>query len=232
MVYSDRSSVAGGQAPGRSSVQAPGEGRRALKRVMYRHLEPQTGTGFLLNRGQLLRVIDPCGQQVSDLVTFARRDSAEVLSSGRSLDYNNTIYLTTGHTLYSNRSASMLTILADTVGRHDFLLTPCSPDTFAMLYAHDGYHPSCFENLARGLAPFGIVPDGIPTSFNIFMNVGVLPSGELKIAPPLSRPGDYIDLRAEMDLIVGATACSAEMSNNYSFKPIDLAVYEEASIAE
>ena len=210
--------------------RAPIEEAGALNRVMRRHLEPQTGTAFHLSRGQLLRIIDPCGQQVSDLVAFARRDSAEVLSSGRSLDYNNTIYLTTGHILYSNRSHPMLTILADMVGRHDFLLTPCSPDTFTMLYAHQGYHPSCLENLARGLAPFGIAPDSIPTSFNIFMNVGVLPSGELKIAPPLSRPGDYIDLRAEMDLIVGVTACSAEMSNNYSFKPIDLAVYDGVPI--
>ena len=56
------------------------------------------------------------------------------------------------------------------------------------------------------------------------MNVDVLPSGELEIGPPLSKPGDFMDLRAEMDLIVGVTACSAEMSNNYSFKPIDLEV--------
>lgn len=199
-----------------------------MRRVMRRHLEPQTGTGFRLNRGQFLRIIDPCGQQVADLVAFAWGDSAEVLSSGRSLDYNNTIYLTTGHVLYSNRSNPMFTIVADTVGRHDFLLTPCSPETFTMLYAHQGYHPSCFENLARGLEPYGVAPDSIPTSFNIFMNVSVLPSGELKIAPPLSRAGDYIDLRAEMHLIVGVTACSAEMSNNYSFKPIDLTVSENA----
>ncbi len=57
------------------------------------------------------------------------------------------------------------------------------------------------------------------------MDGHVLPSGELEIGPPLSRPGDFVDLRAEMDLIVGVTACSAEMSNNYSFKPIDLEIH-------
>lgn len=199
-----------------------------MKSITRRHLEPQTGTGLCLRQGQILRVIDPGGQQVADLVAFALHDRAEVISSGRSLDYNNTIYLTTNHVLYSNRSNPLLTILEDTVGRHDFLLTPCSRETFRLLYGHEGYHPSCFENLALNLAPFDIAPDSIPTSFNIFMNVTVLPTGELKIAPPLSRPGDYIDLRAEMDLIVGVTACSAEMSNNYSFKPIDIAVFEEA----
>ena len=187
-------------------------------------MPPQTGAGFLLAKGQHLRVTDPMGEQVSDLVAFAREDKREWLSSGRSLDYANTIYLTTGHVLYSNRSRPMFTILADDVGRHDFLLTPCSIETFRIIYNHQGDHPSCFGNLAENLRPLGIEPDEIPTTFNIFMNVEIDPSGELKIGPPRSRPGDSILLRAEMDLIVGLTACSAEMSNNYSFKPIDYQV--------
>ncbi len=195
------------------------------KIARYR-LEPQTGTGFSLDKGQVLRVIDPEGEQVSDVVAFARADKGEWLSSGRSIDYNNTIYLTTGHVLYSNRSNPMFTILEDRVGRHDFLLTPCSPKTFEILYeGHEGYHPSCLENLTKNLERFGILVDDIPTTFNAFMNVAILPSGELKIGPPLSGPGDFLELRAEMDLIVGVTACSAEMSNNYSFKPIEVEVY-------
>jgi uncharacterized protein len=118
----------------------------------------------------------------------------------------------------------MWTIVEDTVGRHDFLLTPCSPETFTILYKTTGHHPSCFENLVKGLAPFGITPDAIPTTLNVFMNVDVLSSGELRILPPRSRPGDYLLLRAEMDLIVGVTACSAELSNNGSFKPIDVEI--------
>ncbi len=188
------------------------------------HLEPQTGVGFLLSRGQLLKIIDPQGEQVSDLTAFAQEDKSEWLSSGRTIDYANTIYLTTGHLLYSNRSRPMFSIVEDTVGRHDFLLTPCSPETFKIIYDHHDYHPSCFENLWKNLAAFGITPDMIPTTFNIFMNVIVLPSGELRIDPPPSRAGDHILLRAEMDLIVGVTACSAEKSNNHSFKPIDVEV--------
>jgi len=106
------------------------------------------------------------------------------------------------------------------VGRHDFLLTPCSPETFQIIYKNTQYHPSCFENLATNLARFGISPDVIPTTLNIFMNVEVDAEGTLKILPPRSRAGDSIILRAEMDLVVGLTACSAEMSNNYRFKPI------------
>jgi uncharacterized protein YcgI (DUF1989 family) len=192
----------------------------AEMRGCYR-LEPQTGTAFLFDKGQRLRVIDPLGEQVSDMVAFASGEKREWLSSGRTIDYANTIYLTAGHVLYSNRSRPMFTIVADDVGRHDFLLTPCSLETFQILYKYQGPHPSCFGNLCEGLAYFGIRPDEIPTTFNIFMNVDVSPTGELLIGPPRSKPGDAIELRAEMDLIGGLTACSAEMSNNYRFKPID-----------
>jgi uncharacterized protein YcgI (DUF1989 family) len=190
------------------------------------HLEPQTGVGFTLQSGQLLKIIDPQGEQVSDLTAFSLADKREWLSSGRTIDYANTIYLTTGHALYSNRSRPMFAIIEDTVGRHDFLLTPCSPETFQIIYNNHESHPSCFENLSTNLEKFGITPDMIPTTLNVFMNVIVKPSGELQIDPPPSRAGDYLLLRAEMDLIVGVTACSAEMSNNYSFKPIDVEIYD------
>jgi uncharacterized protein len=195
------------------------------------HLEPQTGAGLIVKRGQRLEIIDPRGEQVSDLVSFSESDPAEWLSSGRTIDYANTIYVTTGHILYSNRSRPMWTMIEDTVGRHDFLLTPCSPETFTILYKTTGHHPSCFENLVRGLEPFGIAPDAIPTTLNVFMNVDVLPSGELRILPPRSRPGDRVVLRAEMDLIVGVTACSAELSNNGRFKPIDVRLHADPDVA-
>jgi len=188
------------------------------------HLAPQTGTAFVLGLGDLLEIIDVEGEQVADLTAFAGDDPTEWLSSGRTIDYANTIYVTTGHTLYSNRSRPMFTIVADAVGRHDFLLTPCSPEMFAKLYKTTGHHPSCFENLARALAPLDIAPNAIPTTFNVFMNVEMLASGELRILPPRSRAGDSIVLRAEMPLIVGVTACSAELSNNGRFKPIDLVI--------
>ena len=91
-------------------------------------IEPQTGAGFILRKGSVLRVIDVEGEQVSDLIAFAAADPKEWLSSGRSIDYAGTICFTKGHALYSNRSNKMLSILEDTVGRHDFLFAPCSPE--------------------------------------------------------------------------------------------------------
>ena len=190
-----------------------------------RHLEPQTGTALIVRRGQTLKIIDPTGEQVSDLTSFSLDDASEWLSSGRTIDYANTIYLTTGHKLYSNRSRPMWSIAEDTVGRHDFLLTPCSPETFSIIYGTTEYHPSCFENLSKSLSAFGIAPDMIPTTLNIFMNVEVQASGELVIGAPRSKAGDYLLLRAEMDMIVGITACSAELSNNGTFKPIDVELH-------
>lgn len=191
-------------------------------------LAPQTGTAIEVRQGDVLTIIDPTGEQVSDLISFSSADRAEWLSSGRTIDYANTIYVTTGHTLYSNRSRPMWTIVEDTVGRHDFLLTPCSPETFQIIYKRRGHHPSCFENLSRALAPFGIEPDAIPTTLNVFMNVEVAPGGGLSILPPRSTAGDYVRLRAEMDMVVGITACSAELSNNGSFKPIEFEVARRA----
>lgn len=184
-------------------------------------IPPQSGVAFTLRGGQILRINDPFGEQVADLYAFAQDDHSCSLSSGRSIDYASKIYLTKGDLLYANNSRPMFRIVDDTVGRHDFLLTPCSQEMFEILYQHQGHHPSCFENLYRALEPYGIRPDQIGTTFNVFMNVGVTATGEVQVKPPISRAGDFIELRAEMDLICGLTACSAENSNNGSFKPID-----------
>lgn len=166
-------------------------------------------------------MVDIQGEQVSDFVCFNLHDTREYLSSGRTIDYAETIFLTKGDPFYSNRSNVMFEILEDTVGRHDFLLTPCSSDTFRIIYGHKDPHRGCLGNLSESLKPFGISTDDIPVCFNIFMHVDVDGNtGKISVLPPKSRAGDYVLLEAKMDLIVGMTACSAEMSNNYAFKPI------------
>ena len=184
-------------------------------------IEPKTGTAFILKKGQLLKVTDIQGEQVSDFVCFNLNDKREYLSSGRTIDYAETIFLTKGHPFYSNRSNIMFNIKEDTVGRHDFLLTPCSADTFRIIYGHTNPHRGCFGNLAAALQPYGIEQDAIPICFNIFMHVTVDGhTGKIDVLPPKSKAGDFIVIEAHMDLLIGMTACSAEMSNNYSFKPI------------
>ena len=175
--------------------------------------------------GDELVIIDPHGQQVSDVVAFARPDGDEYLSSGRSLDYAARLWLTTGDVLYSNRSRPMFTITQDTCGRHDFTLNPCSEDTFNIIYGENDGRPGCEGNLWAALTPYEIGLDRIPIAFKAFMHVAVdAMTGEFCVLPPRSKAGDFVRLRAEMALVVAISACSAGQSNNFCFKPIDFQV--------
>ena len=91
-------------------------------------IAPRSGTAFHLRKGQRLKILDPKGQQVSDLLCYNAIDHGEYLSSGRTLDYASKLFLTKGDAFYSNRSRVMFHMTQDTVGRHDFLLTPCSTE--------------------------------------------------------------------------------------------------------
>jgi uncharacterized protein YcgI (DUF1989 family) len=205
----------------------PGNALSSHTMSALKTIPPRSGVAFTLKKGQQLYVEDIQGEQVSDFICYNLHDTAEYLSSGRTIDYADTIFLTKGHPFYSNRSNIMFRMKEDTVGRHDFLLTPCSEDTFRIIYGHERPHHGCFGNLVTALQPYGIAGDDIPVCFNIFMHVSVDGnSGRIDVLPPKSKAGDHVILEAEMDLIVGMTACSAEKSNNYSFKPIGYKIME------
>jgi len=184
-------------------------------------IPPQSGVASRLRASEILRVSDPYGEHVADLFAFKDKAHACGLSSGRSIDYASRIFLTTGDVPYSNDSRPIFRIPEGLVGRHDFLLTPCSQQMFEILYRHEGHHPSGFENLFRSFEAFGIQPEQISTTFNIFMNVSGNNSGAVNVETPQSKLGDFIELRADMDMVCALTSCSAEKSNNGSFKPID-----------
>lgn len=188
-------------------------------------IAPRSGTAFRLCAGQVLRVIDPEGSQVCDLLAFGSADVREAISNGRTFDYEETIKLTTGNRIWSNRSRPMLEIIEDSVGCHDFLLTPCSEETFRHFYPDKPVHRGCFGNLAEALAPFGVLPDMIPTALNLFMNVPVdEKSGRIQVLTPRSKAQDHVRLRALTDLVIGLTACSAYASNGGRFKPIHFSI--------
>lgn len=198
--------------------------RRKLREY---HLSAQTGLAFTLRRGEILRVIDTEGEQVADLVCFVQHDSGEYFSSGRTVDYNNRLYLTEGHVLYSNRSRALMTITADHIGTHTCLYAPCSQEMFEISYGVTEPHPNCLDNLNMNLADFGLNADHIAAPFNIFLNVSISEEGSLGILPPRTKGGDFIELRAEMDLIVGLTACSAGACNNFNCTAVDVEIFTE-----
>lgn len=190
-------------------------------------IAPQTGSSFILRAGEFLTVIDPEGSQVSDMVLFNYHDKREKLSSGKTMDFEETILITKGNFLWSNRSHKMMELLEDRNGRNDFLLAPCSPETFQIMYNNHEEHPSCLSNLHLNLVEYGIELDEIPTAFNIFMNVQFDQSGKISVLPPTTNPGDFVKFRAVMDLVVCLTACSAEDSNGGTFKPIHYSIHKE-----
>jgi uncharacterized protein YcgI (DUF1989 family) len=188
-------------------------------------LEPHTGLALEIFKGQILRVIDLEGGQVVDMVSYSQANPQEYLSSPRTMDFNNKIYFSTSDVLFSDLSNPMWTITNDKVGKHPFLFAPCDQKMFEITYDAKDAHPNCFDNLSSSLAQYGIQPAQIFIPFNIFMNVRISENGEIDIQPSSSKPGDFIELQAEMDLIVGISACSAYKANDYSFGPIRLEIF-------
>jgi uncharacterized protein YcgI (DUF1989 family) len=184
------------------------------------------GAGLKLARGQSLRIIDPEGGQTGDLMAFSS-DGRERLSNGRTFDYDGKIYLSAGDVLWSDRSNPMLTIVADDVGRHDFLYASCSLEMYRKQYAVTGYHANCHDNLIAALREQGIDAAPLPTAFNFFMVANVAADGRLSFEPPRSRAGDSLVVRAEMDLVVALSACpTATCNGGAAPKPLAYEVLE------
>ncbi|MET0556640.1 MAG: urea carboxylase-associated family protein, partial [Vicinamibacteria bacterium] len=137
----------------------------------------------------------------------------ERFSSGRTVDYGGKIYVSTGDVLWSDRSQPMLTIVADEVGRHDLLYAPCSLEMYRIQYQVTGYRANCYDNLTTAFRTLGLEPGSLPNALNFFMCVDVAEGGRLVFAPPRSRAGDSMVLRAEMDLAIALTACPTSSCN-------------------
>jgi len=193
--------------------------------VQQHHIAPQSGTAFIIKQGQIVRVIDVEGGQVSDLFCFAEKEREECLSSGQTTDYNGKLFLSKGDTLYSNRSNPMFTIITDQVGGHIMLYPPCSQKMFEKSYGVTEAHPNCLDNLLSSVKDFAIEGSQISIPLNLFMSIDISEQGTITIQPARSKAGDYIELRAEMDMIVAVTSCSAGTCNNFKWTPIDAEIY-------
>lgn len=170
-----------------------------------------SSVGFLLKRGQHLRLIDPNGGQTGDLVAFSV-DGGERLSSGRTFDYGGKVHLSTGDVLWSDRSNPMLTFIADDVGRHDLFYAPCSREMYRIEYGLED-HANCHDNLCAALRQIGIDPRPFVISLNFFMDVAIGEGGKLSLRPPKHKAGAALVLRADMDLAVALSACPASVCN-------------------
>ena len=203
-----------------------------MRRVLEDFVIPAgRGHAFLVPRGAVLRIHLVEDRQVGDCCFFNANDHREVFHVGQSWALN--VMLGTGNAksfrhFYSKppRENVMLTVLEDTVRNHwGNMGGRCSKRLYE-LRDGDRDHRSCQENLAEALAPFGVSGDDIVDIFNVFMNVEVRPDGSFTILPPLAKKGDYIDLRAEMDVLAAVSACPADRNatNDGRAKPLGVTV--------
>jgi urea carboxylase-associated protein 1 len=183
-----------------------------------------------LKAGQTLRIRDIEGNQAVDTLFFSLDDPRERFDPQRTLRRQQSLYLTTGTVLYSNLGNPMLTIVADTCGRHDTLGGACAQESNTVRYALEKrYMHSCRDNFLRACAHDGrLSKRDLSPNVNFFMNVPVTAEGGLSFEDGMSAPGKYVELRAEMDVIVLISNCPQlnNPCNAYNPTPAELLIWD------
>jgi uncharacterized protein len=184
---------------------------------------------FLMNRGQVLRFVDLEGKQVPDVVWFNQRNLSEHLNLGNSqqIAQGRRLRLEKGDVIVSQVSNPMMTILNYTNENNLSYSSMCSEETNKLRYGI-GNTRNCRDNLAMALAPWGFTKFGIPDAFKPFMNVEIDAEGNQEIKEATSVPGDFYDLRAEMDLLVAFSNCPQELNacNGWKATALGVIIYE------
>lgn len=170
------------------------------------------GKAVLLRKGQTIEVINTHGHQAVDTWAFNAADVSEMMSMEHTRSVNSRVYVNEGDILSSNLRRPMLTVVRDTTpGRHDALLCACNQSVYTELGAKE-YHRNCQDNLAEALQEFGVTPPTTPSPLNLFFNVIVGPKGEVLRQEPVTKPGDLVAFRAEMDLYVVFSSCPQDIT--------------------
>ena len=174
------------------------------------------GKAAFVEAGQRIRVINTHGQQVVDTWAFRRDELTEFMSMEHSRTFLSRIMARVGDSMVTNHRRPILTLVEDTTvegesaGIHDTLLAACDRYRYELLGC-EGYHDNCTDNLAAALAELGLTPPETPSPWNLFMNIPVASDGTVSFEAPVSRPGDYVTLRAEMDCVLAFSACPQDI---------------------
>jgi uncharacterized protein YcgI (DUF1989 family) len=171
----------------------------------------RNGKAARLRKGQTVRVINTRGQQVVDTWAFNAGDPREFMSMEHSRVSIGGVIPKIGAVLVTNKRRPILTMVEDTSGGiHDTLIAACDRYRYEGLGC-TGYHDNCTDNLAAGLAELGLTPPEVPSPLNLFMNIPVIDGHAIEFRPPVSTPGSYVALRAEMDCVIAFSACPQDM---------------------
>lgn len=187
---------------------------------------------YEISAGQTFRIVDLCGNQAVDTLFYNARDVSERYSATDTILGQRNIYLTTGSVLHSNLGRPMLTIPADTCGRHDTLGGACSTESNTVRYSLDKRHMhACRQSFLKAIAHSGLdlTKRDIGSNINFFMNVPVTPDGELTFADGISDAGKYVEMQAEMDVLALISNCPQlnNPCNAYNPTPVRLLIWEK-----
>lgn len=176
----------------------------------------------VIRRGEVLRIIDSHGQQAVDFLCYNAADPEERYHAPNTIKKAGHLLLTAGDVLYSDRANPLFTIINDSFGGHDTIGGCCSEPSNRMLYGFA--NRGCRENFLAALAPHGLGWRDIVPNINWFMTVPVGAGGEAEIALGSSKPGDHVDLRAEMDVLAVISNCPQVLNPCNNFNPTDIAI--------
>lgn len=185
----------------------------------------------VVKKGQVVRILDLEGNQAVDTLFYNANNSEERYDANNTIRAQGNLYLSAGSKLLSNDGNLMLTIVADTCGRHDTLGGACSAESNTLRYALEKHHMhSCRDSFVMALAEHdeGMSKRDLPSNINFFMNVPVTPDGKLTFADGISAAGRYVEMRAEMDVLVLISNCPQlnNPCNAYNPTPVEVLVWD------
>ncbi|MBI3708440.1 MAG: DUF1989 domain-containing protein [Proteobacteria bacterium] len=184
---------------------------------------PGTPWSRVIARGDVLRVVDLEGCQAVDFLCYNAADPQERYNAADTMKIQGSVYLTKGTALYSDMGNKLFTVIADTVGYHDTIGGCCSAESNFVRYGVRGT-PNCRDNFLRALAPFGLGKKDVVANINFFMYVPVKADGGMAIVDGRSKPGDYVDLRAEIDVIAALSNCPQIHNPCNAYRPTPIRV--------
>ena len=202
------------------------------KDAMYRAVIP-AGEPWIheIDRGQIFRIVDLKGNQAADTLFYNAHDYSDRYSAQDTIREQRNIYLTTGTRLMSSGGTPLLTIVADTCGRHDTLGGACATESNMVRYAIEKRHMhACRQSFVKAALDFGrgLSKRDITSNINFFMNVPVTPEGKLTFEDGISEPGKYVEMRAETDVLAIISNCPQlnNPCNAYDPTPIEVLIWE------
>lgn len=206
------------------TVDLNGKGHLGLETVAEHTIAPMMGWAGELRAGQFIKVVDPRGRQCADFWAFSATNVDEHLSAMHTRVWVNKLCPSPGESFHSNHRRPMLQLVADTCGVHDLLTAACDEHRYR-LYGLQDEHRSCAGNLREVMAPyFGGERFYVPQPFNIFANVPIGADGSVLNGPAPSKPGDYVVMKAWVDVVVAISACPQEFNPIAGWYPSEIVV--------